>query len=142
MSRTTRGRSQKDRRGAAAIELAMVAPFVFLLVFASFEFSRMMMVHQALTNAAREGSRNAALATTQNTANSKTLILDKLRGVIRQDGGTPIIDVAFSHDDVSSLAPGTLITTKVEVQCADVSWLPPLFFAGAKIGSNSTMTKE
>jgi len=130
------------RRGAAAIELAIVAPFIFLLVFASFEFSRMMMVRQAPTNAAREGSRHAALITTQSTTKSKTVVMDQLRGVICQDGEGPIIRVKFSHASVAALPPGTPITTTVVVDCADVSWLPPMFFAGAKISSTSAMIRE
>ena len=43
----------KRRRGASAVELALVAPFVFMLLFGSFEFARVMTVKQALTNAAR-----------------------------------------------------------------------------------------
>jgi len=116
-----------------------VAPFMFLLVFASFEFSRMMMVRQAFTNAAREGSRHAALATTQNTADSQAVVLNKLQGVVRDDS---VVRVNFSHANVASLLPGTRITTAVEVDCADVSWLPPMFFGGARIRAASAMTRE
>lgn len=127
------------RRGAATIEVALVAPFMFMLIFALFEFSRMMMVRQALTNAAREGSRHAALATTLATADSQTLVFEKLQGVIHQPS---VVRVNFSHVSVAALPPGTRITTAVEVDCDDVSWLPPMFFGGAKIRGSSAMTRE
>lgn len=128
------------RRGAAAVELALVAPFIFLFVFASFEFSHMMMIRQSLANAAREGSRHATLITTQSTTTSKKVVLDKLKGVIKH--GDAIIKVNFSHANVSSVPPGTQLTTSVEVDCVDVSWMPPFFFAGAKIRGTSSMARE
>ena len=61
---TARGRrraGRKRRRGAAVIEFAVVAPLLFLLILVIFEFGRMVMAHQILTNAAREGARRAIL---------------------------------------------------------------------------------
>lgn len=130
------------RRGAATIEMALVAPFIFLLVFASFEFSRMMMIRQALTNAAREGSRHAALIRTQDTVESKDLVLERLQSVIHESDEDAIVRVTITPANVSGLPPGSMITTEVEVDCADVSWLPPKFFAGAKIRAASSMTRE
>lgn len=142
MNRTGKRSAYKRRRlGAATVELALVAPFIFLLVFSSMEFSRMMMVRQALTNAAREGCRHAALITTQDTTDSKTLVFDKLQSVIPQDA-ISAVRVNISPASVSSLPPGTRITTEVEVDCADVSWMPPMLFAGAKIRAASSMTRE
>lgn len=52
---------RKQRRGAAVVEFAVVAPIFLLLVFGMIEWGRMMMVQQILTNAAREGSRRASV---------------------------------------------------------------------------------
>lgn len=49
------------RRGAATVEMAVVAPLLLTLVFGIIEFSWMMSVQQSVTNAAREGCRTAAL---------------------------------------------------------------------------------
>ena len=54
-------RSQRVRPGAAAVEFALVAPLLVMLVLGMIEFGRMMMVEQILTNAAREGARKAVL---------------------------------------------------------------------------------
>ena len=49
------------RSGAATVEFAIIAPLLFMLVMGLFEFGRMMMVQEILTNGAREGARKAAL---------------------------------------------------------------------------------
>src|SRR5688500_3330716 len=64
-----------QRRPAAAVEFAIVAPVFFLLVVGMIEYGRMVMVQQVITNASREGARKAVLdgATTsevQTTVNS------------------------------------------------------------------------
>src|SRR5882757_936386 len=52
---------RRNRRGAAAVEFAIVAPVFFLLVFGMVEYGRMIMVQQVITNAAREGARVGVL---------------------------------------------------------------------------------
>ena len=51
----------RNRRGVAAVEFAVVAPFLILLIFGIIEFGRAIMVQQVLTNASREGTRRAVL---------------------------------------------------------------------------------
>ena len=55
----SRGLSGRRRRGAAVVEFAIVVPIFVLLVFGMIEFGRMVMVHQLLVGAAREGARQA-----------------------------------------------------------------------------------
>ena len=65
-SRVNAGR--KKRRGAAAVEFAIVAPVFLIMIFGLIEFGRLVMVQQVITNASREGARNGILdgATTSN----------------------------------------------------------------------------
>ena len=130
------------RSGAATVEMAFVAPAVFLLIFGSIEFSRMMMIRQALTNAAREGCRSACLVTSQDDENSDQVVRDTLRGVIANHDDPEVLRVTI--DPPFSVAPvsGTRITTVVEIDCADISWLPPFFFSGARIRGSSSMNRE
>ena len=69
------------RRGATVVEFAVVSPLFFLFIFGLIEFGRYVMVQQALTNAAREGSRTAALVTTTNPERVNAAVHDGLRGV-------------------------------------------------------------
>jgi Flp pilus assembly protein TadG len=122
--------------------MAFVAPFVFLLVFASIEFSRMMMIRQALTNAAREGCRHACLVSTQQDGRADAVVRNRLQGVIANADDQQVVRVTFEPSFSTSPPSGTNITTSVEVDCEDVSWLPPFFFAGAKIRGTTSMDRE
>jgi Flp pilus assembly protein TadG len=48
------------RRGIAAVELAVLLPFVLLLLVGVWEVGRLVEVQQLLTNAVREGGRQAS----------------------------------------------------------------------------------
>src|SRR5258707_9130468 len=51
----------RRRSGTAAVEFAVILPFIMVLFLGIIEFGRVLMVQQILTNAAREGCRNAVL---------------------------------------------------------------------------------
>lgn len=102
----------------------------------------MMMIRQALTNAARDGCRNACLITTQNNDQSDAAARRTLQGVITNATETDVIRIDFEPSISASTQTGTVITTTIEVDCSDVSWLPPFFTAGATIRGTSTMKRE
>ena len=59
--RSTRSR---DERGASAVEFALVLPLLVLFLFGIITYGYMFSVRQALTQAAAEGARAAAVAQT------------------------------------------------------------------------------
>jgi len=139
---TPRGGTRQGRRGAAVVELALVSPFILFLIFGAFEFFRMMMVKQALTNAAREGCRTAVLVTTESHSKAESVARSYLRGVVTDFEDVNTLRISVTPDFSASPVDGTEISTSVEVDCADVSWLPPMFLAGAKIRGTATMQRE
>ena len=52
-------RRRSAQRGSAIIEFAIVAFLLILVIFASFEFDRMMLAYTTLANSARVGARYA-----------------------------------------------------------------------------------
>src|SRR5689334_22095301 len=52
---------ERKRRGAAAIEFAVVAPVLFLFIFGIIELGRGLMLMHLMTNAARAGCRVGAI---------------------------------------------------------------------------------
>ena len=51
----------RDARGAAAVEFALIVPFLMILVFGIINFGDMLSVRQSVSQAASEGARAAAV---------------------------------------------------------------------------------
>lgn len=81
------------RRGAAAVEFAVVAPVFFLMIFGMIELGRMIMVQQILTNASREGARLAVLDGTA-SSDVKTAVAKYLTGARIYDNVTTALSSA------------------------------------------------
>ena len=60
--------SRASERGAAAVEFALVAPILVLLILGIMEFGRAYNAQVSLTNAAREGVRVMAISNDQTAA--------------------------------------------------------------------------
>ena len=111
-----------QRRGAAAVEFALVAPFFLLLIFGILEVGRLVMVQQVLTTASREGSRVASLdgsaVADVQTAVDSYLASAAISGASVE--ATPTL--------LSTTQPGDPVTVTVSVPFADVSWIPSPWF--------------
>jgi Flp pilus assembly protein TadG len=115
---------RKNRRGAAVVEFAIIAPVFFLLVFGMIEYGRMVMVQQILTNASREGARFAVVQSADNTTAVQNVVEDYLESA--SIGGTPTIDVDWPASGGSSSSEPVTVT--VSIPFGQVSWLPsPMF---------------
>jgi len=54
-------RSLRSERGTAVVEFALIAPFLFILVFAVIEFGRVLNAYNQITQLAGQGARAAAV---------------------------------------------------------------------------------
>src|SRR5947209_7688290 len=96
------------RWGAAMIEFALVAPILFMIVFAIFELGRALMVTELLTAGARVGCR-AGIIAGKSSADVKTATDAYLTSVgITGDVATVLVnDVAVgATDTLAAAAPG------------------------------------
>lgn len=73
--------SLHKQKGVAAIEFSLVAPFMFLLIFATAEFGRLLYQYSALTNTVRDAGRyisdrafegNTGIPTLSDTVKART----------------------------------------------------------------------
>ena len=126
-----------NRRGVAVVEFALVLPFFILLVFGMIEVGRGIMVSQILTNAAREGAREAILEGST-TSQVKTVVRDYLTRT-SISGGT--VKVSPSPSSAKAREP---VTVSVSVPVSDVLWIASsrFFRAGSEFSASSTMLKE
>ena len=136
--RRSRCVSKKSRRGAAAVEFAVVCIPFFLLVFGMFEIGRMMMVRQILTNASREGAR-AVILESATVADVETMVTDYAASC-----SIPGATAICSPNDLNSVGPKEPITVTVSVPFSNVSWLPGAWFFGQsdQIVASAQMGRE
>jgi Flp pilus assembly protein TadG len=131
-------RSKPNRsRGASAVEMAIVAPVFVALIMGQIEASRLGMVAQLLTNAAREGCRMAVVP-----GNTLTDVQGRVNAVL---GGSGIsVGTVTPTPSTWQTAPqGTAITVSLSVPYSQVSWLgTPFFLANATVSSSATMSSE
>jgi Flp pilus assembly protein TadG len=132
------GRSK--RPGVAAVEFAVILPFVMVLFLGMIEFGRVLMVQQIITNAAREGCRYAVLP--GSTVSSSQTVVTTYLSNSSITLSSPSTQVTVSPDP-STAAQGTSITVTVTVPFNSVSWLPtPLFMGGKQLRSTVVMRLE
>jgi Flp pilus assembly protein TadG len=118
------------------VEFAIIAPIVVMLVLAMIEFSRLMMVEEILTNAAREGCRRAVL--TGATLSDATSTVDTYLSGSGISGYTTTVT-----PDPGTADPGTAITVQITVPYSNVSWLPvPIFLGDTTLTATVIMRKE
>ena len=133
-----------DRRGTAAVEMAMVLPVFVIAMLGIIELGRGIMVCQLLENASREGARMAILDNTTNaqvTSAAQTFMQNAAN--IAPSNVTVSINVAGSNSaPLSSANPGDLITVTVSVPFSSVSWLPPNYLKGVTLSALGAMRHE
>jgi Flp pilus assembly protein TadG len=128
---------RKNRKGAAAVEFAVVAPVFFLLVFGMIEFGRMVMVQQIITNASREGARMAVL-----DGSTRSNVLSTVSSYL-SNAGIHGATVNTDPTEPSTAQYGEPVTVSVSVPFNQVSWLPtPLFIGGKTLVATTVMRRE
>jgi Flp pilus assembly protein TadG len=132
---------RRNRKGAAVVEMAVVAPVFFLLVFGMIEFGRAIMVEQILTNAAREGARLAVLDSATPVHDT---IITKVDTYLRNSGITgATVTVSPNEPTDSSVKNGDPIKVTVTIPFTTVSWTPSPWFLGSQtLKATSVMRRE
>ena len=132
---------RRQRRGAAAVEFAIVAPVFFLFVFGIIEYGRMVMVQQVLTNASREGARVGVLDPPTGQL-SLPLVTTTINNYLTSAGITGAT-ITTTPSEPSTATYGQSVTVKVSVPFSKVSWLPtPIWLGGKTLSASTVMRRE
>jgi len=116
------------RRGLVAVEVAMVAPFVFILVFGLMEWARAEMIRQATSTAAFNAAR---LGTVPGTTTTEV-----------EDKAAAFLDVYFvSNATIVATITEDESTISVSVPMADNSWFLKQFFGNLTIHRDFTLRR-
>ena len=126
----------RPRRGASAVEFAVVLPIFITFLFGIIEFGRAIMVQQVLINASRECIRTGVVENLS-PAEINTVVQNYCTAA-----GLPPVNVAVSPNP-QSVDSGTPIRCVVTIPYGDVSWVAPQWLAGDfQLVGSSTMRKE
>lgn len=133
-------KGRRGRTGATAVEMAIIAPVFVALVMGQIESSRLGMVAQLITTAAREGCRVAVIQGSTE-ADVQNRVTDVLTGSgIPVGTVTPTCPSPYSWN---SAPMGTPITVSLSVPYSRVSWLgTPFFLANANVSASATLSSE
>ena len=141
-ARVARARASTDepgrrQRGAAAVEFALIAPILFVLVFGIIDFGLYINANAVVTNATREGARAASLGASTSEIDSVTrsalgelpasasavvvLSCKTPAGSVCSSyasgadaGGTAIVEVQYQHPWLTPLLPSSGITIDIK----------------------------
>ena len=112
------------RRGATAVELALVLPVMLLVTFGAIKYGWLFLRAQQITNAARYGARVAIRADATITE-VKTTVTNLLAGA---NIAVNAEEITVTPDDFSTLKVGDAITVEIAIPKARVDIMDvPLF---------------
>jgi Flp pilus assembly protein TadG len=130
----------RQRRGASSVELAFVAPILFLIILGIFEVGRGLMVVHLLNNAAQAGCRTGIIEG-KSTDNIKTAVNNALSAAgVNSDTVTVLVNEGSV--DASTAQAGDEITVKVTVPVGKITWVPGMQWLTGTLQGQYTMRRE
>lgn len=129
--------------GAAIVEFAIVAPIMFMMMLAVFEFGRTFMVMELLTEGARIACRKGIVEGTssqdiQDAANSFLTS----SGINSQQVSISINDSSANSIEAKNVPAYTEVTVVISVPVSAVSWVPNPLFTSGLLSGQFTMRRE
>jgi Flp pilus assembly protein TadG len=134
---------ETKRLGGAVLEFAIVAPIMWLMMLAIFEFGRAFMVMGLLTEGARVGCRQAIIEGTTSAQIQQT-VTNYLMGVgINGDTvGVIVNDAPVNTVEAANQPAYSEMTVQVTVPVTSISWVPNLLFTKGTLKGQFTMRRE
>jgi len=127
-----------QRRGAAAVELAVVLSFVLIpAAYGMIELSRAIQVKDQLTDATRSGCRLAIQPGASNSTVTANINAALTAQGFNPANATVTILVNGQAVDVSTAQPGDQISVKVSLPAATVGYVLPLFMSSNSVDSET-----
>jgi len=125
----------RARRGTAAVEFAVIAPFLVAITLGMFEVTRALQVKNYLTDSARSGCRIAIQpgSTTQSVKDNINTVLANYG--LDSSYATITVLVNSNNVDVSTAQRYDQISVKIALPLSKVNWVTPLFLSSTAVES-------
>lgn len=107
-------RRTRDDRGTAAVEFALIAPFVLLLLFGMVTTGMTYADHLSITNATREGARFGSAIDYSASGTWATSVRDRVKQVYNNNGSAQITD--------SEICVKVVKSDKTTISATGTSW--------------------
>ena len=137
----TRSHSNPCRKGATAVEFAIVGPVMFLMIFASLELVRLGMMQGIAEDAAYQAARyvmvpGATKAEGEAEAN-------RLLAVLGTQNASVVVEAYDADGLQSEISDSTRrVTVRIEIPISDNGLTTPMYVADRVISSTATLTFE
>ena len=142
-------RGQPGRAGGAAVELALLAPFMIAVMLGMFEIGRGLMVKQTLSSAARKGCRTGILHQYGNSD-----ITADVTNILRDAGfdatkfnppSVGAITITVTDPNGKTLAEsldapeGSTVSVQVTIPVSSIKWVSTVFLTGTMVESDAVV---
>jgi Flp pilus assembly protein TadG len=129
----------RKRCGSAAVELAVIAPLLGVIVMGMVEMSRAMMAKVILNDAARKACRTGILPTGSNSAINTEVTNILTDNGISGTSATVAVLVNGNAVDANTAQQNDQLSVKVAVPYTQFAWTPPLFLGNTTIESETVV---
>jgi len=135
----TRKKHRKlSRRGGAVVELALVMPVLFVLIYGSIEASNLLYLQQAITETAYDGALRAS-----RPGATDADVKAEIEALLEARGITPaLIEVGDSVNQIEYVPAGEVFTVFIKVDTASHLVSPKVFANFNQIEVRVTARKQ
>lgn len=131
-----KGWMQQNKRGAAAVEFAIVLPVFVLILLGTIEACSMIFLQQSLEIAAYEGARVAIVPTTTSSD------VESAANQILTPRHIQNSSISVTPNDFQSAPYGTFVRVSVSVPCFSNSVIPSSLYGSRTLTGKVEMMKE
>ena len=131
--------SHSCRRGVAAVELALLLPFLLALILGIWEIGRLTEAQQLMSNAAREGGRRASTGVTS-AADIQAAVMTYLTkaGIPTANATITVENLTAKGADPTAAAQFDELKVTITVPVKDLRWMASSTF----VSGSSRLTAE
>jgi len=130
----SRSKFRPQRRGAALVEFALMAPIMFMFFIACIEFSRANMLRNSMSIAAYEGARKGIIP-----GSTAAQVEATARASLASAGIVPE-SVVVNPAVLTQTTP--VVTVTITALGSKNLWISPMFTKGMKLTKSSSLSRE
>ena len=128
---------RRPRRGAAAVEFALVLPFLRVVLLGLFEVSRVLIAKEAMSNAAQRAARTASLPGMTNTQLQADV--EDIMAASSLSGYTVTVLVNDAAGDVANAKRNDKLSVRVSMPTSKVLLIASIFIPPATVQSETVV---